>query len=295
MVIKAIWLVKNGRSGSFQVRKRSWCPFAKGPNPRTPSEGGIRFFSLKVDREGPVVTVMLDRASEGNQVDEGMAGELREVCAQLSWDDGVLVVVFTGSGDGFSSGRTFPKHAGQDAAELRRLQAATAIAALPMPVLVALNGDATDHGLELALAGDLRLATSTARFGFSPPAPGNLPFDGGTQRLPRLVGPAWARDMLLTGRRVDVDEALAIGLVNRVVAPGEDLMNMTREVAMQIVDGSPIGARYAKEAVNAGADLALVQALGLEADLNVILQSTADRAEGIASFIERRKPEFSGE
>ena len=93
--------------------------------------------------------------------------------------------------------------------------------------------------------------------------------------------------------RRDVDDARA--LVFADVAPGEDLMNMTREVAMQIVDGSPIGARYAKEAVNAGADLALVQALGLEADLNVILQSTADRAEGIASFIERRKPEFSGE
>ena len=164
-----------------------------------------------------------------------------------------------------------------------------------MPVLVALNGDATDHGLELALAGDLRLAVSEASFGFSVPSAGSFPFDGGTQRLPRLVGPAWAQDMLLTGRRVDTREALAIGLINRVAETSEDLMKMAMDLAAQIVEGSPIGARYVKEAIFQGAELPLPQALGLEADLNVILQSTRDRAEGIASFIERRPPRFTGE
>ena len=128
-----------------------------------------------------------------------MAAELRELAAELSADDGLRVVLLTGAGAVFSTGRETPA----DAAGIEAMQAARAIASLSVPVLVALNGDATDHGLELALAGDLRVAAAGAKFGFSPPSAGCFPFDGGTQRLPRLVGPAWARDMLLTGRLVE--------------------------------------------------------------------------------------------
>ena len=172
--------------------------------------------------------------------------------------------------------------------------APVAVAALAIPVLVALNGDATGPGLELALAGDLRICVPSARFGFTGLARGVLPQDGGTQRLPRLVGPAWARDMLLTGRMVDAKEALSIGLVNRVTQEPGGLKAAAEELAAEITGGSPIGARYAKEAVGKGMDLSLEQGLRLEADLNVILQSTSDRAEGIESFIERRGPEFTG-
>ena len=220
-----------------------------------------------------------------------MAAELRELTAELSADDSLRVVLLTGSGPVFSTGREAPA----SPAHIAEMQAAKAIASLPVPVLTALNGDATDHGLELALAGDIRLAALGASFGFSHPSAGNFPFDGATQRLPRLVGPGWARDMLLTGRRVGADEALSIGLVNRVAASREDLMRLTRELAGQIAEGSPLGARYVKEAVSLGADMTLGQGLGLEADLNVILQSTADRAEGIASFLQRRTPAFTGE
>ena len=209
-----------------------------------------------------------------------MAAELRELCAELSCDNGLRVVILTGNGPVFSTGRQAPADAGQ----VERLQAAGAVASLPVPVLVALNGDATGHGLELALAGDLRVTSSGARLGFSPPSAGSFPFDGATQRLPRLVGPAWARDMLLTGRRLDSAEALSIGLVNRVAAPESGPLPLARKLAEEIMEGSPLGARYVKEAVTLGADLALGQALGLETDLNIILQSTADRAEGIQSF-----------
>ena len=219
-----------------------------------------------------------------------MASELREVCEDLGSDDSVRVVIFTGSGTVFSVGR----EASSDEAVIRELQAATAIESLPMPVIVALNGDASDHGLELALAGDLRLAVADASFGFSAPSVGTFPFDGGTQRLPRLIGPAWARDMLLTARRIGAEEALAIGLINRVAGPGKDLAQLTQQLAQQITEGSPLGARYVKEVVSAGAEMTLGQALGLEADLNVILQSTSDRAEGIASFLRRRSPNFTG-
>ena len=201
------------------------------------------------------------------------------------------VVILTGTGPVFSTGREIPP----DGAAIDRMQAARSIAALPVPVLAALNGDASDHGLELALAADLRLAAPDAQFWFSAPAVGMFPFDGGTQRLPRLVGPAWAQDMLLTGRELAAGQALAIGLVNRVAESSGNVLHEARQLADAIMLGSPLGARYAKEAIMSGADMALTHALGLEADLNVLLQSTRDRAEGIASFLERREPDFRGE
>ncbi len=220
-----------------------------------------------------------------------MAGELRGLCAELSGDDGLRVVILTGEGTVFSTGR----NPAVSPVQVAQMQVGRAVASLSVPVLVALNGDATDHGLELALAGDIRLAASDAEFAFTLPSAGNFPFDGATQRLPRLVGPGWARDMLLTGRRIDSAEALSIGLVNRVSGPGEGPLQLACKLAEEIMEGGPLGARYVKEAVALGADLALGQALGLEADMNVILQSTADRAEGIASFLQRRAPTFTGE
>ena len=253
--------------------------------------GIIPYSALKLACDGGLAVVTLDRPDDGNRVDAAMAAELRELCAELSADGSLRVVVLTGAGPVFSVGRTVPASAGG----IGELQAAGAVAALPVPVLAALNGDATDHGLELALAGDLRLAAPGAAFGFAPLSAGGFPFDGATQRLPRLVGPGWARDMLLTGRRVESAEALSIGLVNRVAAPGESIMQLAMELAGAIMESGPIAARYVKEAVTLGADLSLGQGLGLEADLNVILQSTADRAEGIRAFLGRRPPGFAGE
>lgn len=238
-----------------------------------------------------MAVITLARSEAGNRVNLEMASELREACALLAADDRLRVVILTGAGPVFSTGREIPP----DAAAIGGMQAARAIAALPVPVLAALNGDASDHGLELALAADLRLAAPDARFSFSPPAEGMFPFDGGTQRLPRLVGPAWAQDMLLTGRKLAASQALAIGLVNRVAEPGGTVLQQARQLADSIMLGSPLGARYAKETIMSGADMALPYALGLEADLNVLLQSTRDRAEGIASFLERREPDFRGE
>jgi enoyl-CoA hydratase len=210
-----------------------------------------------------------------------------DACRMVAEDDGLRLVVLTANGDAFCV---------DDGTESTGYPAA-AVAGLAVPVIVALNGDATGPGLELALAGDLRICVPSARFGFPGLARGVLPQDGGTQRLPRLVGPAWAQDMLLTGRMVDANEALAIGLVNRVAETGQ-LDSLVAELTAQITAGSPIGARYAKEAAGKGMDLSLEQGLGLEADLNVILQSTSDRAEGLKSFLEKRGekrgPKFTG-
>ena len=249
---------------------------------------------MVLELNAPIATVTLDRPDNGNRIDLEMAEALGEVCRLIAEDDRLRLTVLTANGKVFSveeenatSGETIEE---SDAPR----KPGAPVAGLAIPVLVALNGDATGPGLELALAGDLRICVPSARFGFTGLARGVLPQDGGTQRLPRLVGPAWARDMLLTGRMVDAGEALAIGLVNRVAESPGQLAAAVDELAAQITGGSPIGARYAKEAVGKGMDLSLDQGLGLEADLNVILQSTSDRAEGIKSFLEKRDPKFSG-
>ena len=192
-------------------------------------------------------------------MDEVMAGELRGLCAELSGDDGLRVVILTGEGAVFSTGR----NPAVSPAQVVQMQVGRAVASLPVPVLVALNGDATDHGLELALAGDIRLAASDAEFAFTLPSAGNFPFDGATQRLPRLVGPGWARDMLLTGRRIDCYRSP----VHRPGQPGSGPRRRPaatglHKLAEEIMEGSPLGARYVKEAVTLGADLTLGQALG---------------------------------
>ena len=257
----------------------------------------IRFRSLVLDVALPVATITLGLPDRLNRIDAVMAMELREACAELAAAEGVQLVVITGSGDAFSVGReTPPAESASGAARLEwisRMQVASAVASLPMPVIAVVNGDAIDHGLELAMAADLRIAADHAKFAITDISRGCLPWDGATQRLPRLVGPAWARDMLLTSRHVNSSEAGDIGLVNRVVEAAR-LQDETRTLSDSILGGGPIAARYAKEALMCGPELTLEQGLRLEADLNVVLQSTSDRVEGLQSFLERKTPNFTG-
>ena len=263
-------------------------------------EDEIPYRCLDYRLESGIATVTLDRRDACNCVDQALAAEVREVCLSIREEPGVRAVIFTGAGKHFSIGRAWPPQtiAGGTASEkldwLRSVQVSSFIAAIAPPVLVAVNGDALDHGLELALSGDIRIASNSSRFGLTGIAEGRFPWDGGTQRLPRLVGPAWARDMILTSRLVTASEALSIGLVNRVV-DDDELMAEAEAMAQQIAAGAPIAARYLKEAVSQGLDLTLDQGLRLETDLNVLLHGTGDRAEGIASFLERRPPQYTGE
>ena len=250
--------------------------------------------------ERPVSTVILDRPESGNRIDPAMAAELRHVCRTIGEDDGVRVLIITGNSSVFSGGREeLPADLTPGRGEsiqkwLCQLQVASSVSGLAIPVIAAINGDALDHGLELALAADLRVAAKSAQFGLTDLIRGAFPWDGGTQRLPRLVGPAWARDMIFTGRIIGAALALDIGLLNRVTQ-NDDVLIQARQLAARIVASAPIAARFAKEAVQMGMDLTLPQGLRLEADLNVLLHSTSDRAEGIRSFLERRSPEFEGE
>lgn len=233
-----------------------------------------------------------------NRLDGEMAGELREACRAIAEDGGIHLAIVTGAGAVFSVGREVAPQqlAGSDGLKdwISDLQVASCLAELKVPVIAALNGDALDHGLELALAADIRIAVEGARLGLTGLDRGSFPMDGGTQRLPRIVGPAWAKDMILTGRVVDATEALALGLVNRTVKR-DALSEETSKLGDSIASGAPIAARYAKEAVDAGLDLSLAEGFRLEADLNILLHSTSDRAEGLQSFLDRRSPEYSGQ
>ena len=263
-------------------------------------QGIIRNKHVDYRCDGPLATVTLDNPASGNRFDADMAEGLRDVCRAITQDDSVRLVVITGQGGVFSVGRPdLPDRLDSTRPDgilgwLYQHQVASTVAELPVPVIAAVNGDAMDQGLELALAADLRIAAADALFGFDSLGQGSIPWDGGTQRLPRLIGPAWALDMILTGRKIDAKQALEIGLVNRVV-PAEQLLEETSKLAENILAGAPIAARYAKEAVQKGMDLSLDQGMRLEADLNILLHSTSDRAEGLQSFLERRDPEFSGQ
>jgi enoyl-CoA hydratase/carnithine racemase len=168
-----------------------------------------------------------------------------------------------------------------------------ALAAVPQPVVAALHGRVESAGLELALACDIRVAADDARFAMPETAVGIVPRGGGTQRLPRAVGRAQALRLLLLGDEIDAAEARRIGLVSRVV-PSSELRDAAMTIARAIASRGPIATRLAKEAVYRGSELTLEQALRYELDLTLLLQTTADRAEGVRAFAAKRPPNFIG-
>jgi enoyl-CoA hydratase/carnithine racemase len=237
-----------------------------------------------------VAVVTLHRPEAGNPVDAALAGELRRIMAELALDDDLRVLLLAGTGPDFCVGTDPQALAGfDDPAEARRWLAVTeAVAGLDVPTLAAVQGRALGQGLELALACDLRLLAEDARLGLA-----GLPWDGGTQRLPRLVGRPLALEMLWLGRDLAAAEALFAGLASRVV-PAAELETAALALAEELARRAPLALRALKEAVQAGLDLTLAQGLRLEADLYFLLHSTQDRAEGVRAFQEKRRPRFQG-
>ena len=234
-----------------------------------------------------IARITLNRPEAGNAIDQQMAREMAEVCREVGGDDDVYVVVITGAGDGAFCAGSEPGGAGG-------YGAAAAVAGLEQPVVAAINGDAVGAGLELALSCDIRLASRDAEFAMPQVVRGMIPTDGGTQRLPRIVGRGKALELIFTGETVGAEEALEMGLVNKVVA-AEDLEAEADALANSLAGKAPMALRYAKEAVAKGMDLTLDQGLRLEADLYFLLHSTADRTEGIRAYLEKRPPRFRGE
>jgi len=217
-------------------------------------------------------------------VNQELAHELVEICEKINGDDDIYVVVISGSGNTFYAG-------GERGAE--NLYPAAAVASIEKPVIAAINGDASGMGLEIALSCDIRIASDKARFALPQVAEGFIPDDGGTQRLPRIIGRGKALEMLLTAATITAAEALETGLVSKVV-PADALAGETQKLAETIAAKGPLALRYLKEAIIKGMDMTLQQGLRLEADLYFLLHTTADRTEGIKSFLEKRPPKYQG-
>jgi enoyl-CoA hydratase/carnithine racemase len=219
-------------------------------------------------------------------------------CETIADDDEVDIAVITGTGTTFCTGLEYsPPQKGAAAQIIRTefgdIHCIEALAALTKPTVAVVNGDALDVGLELALACDLRIAAETAHLGLPQIADGLIPFCGGTQRLPRIVGQAKALELILLGTPIDAREAYRIGLVTEVVEPIA-LATRVDEVLTGLLGKGPIALRFGKEAVLKALDLTLEQGMRLEEDLYALLQTTQDRAEGVRAFLEKRTPRFSG-
>lgn len=214
--------------------------------------------------------------------------DVEDLCEQVAWMEDVRLVVLAFSGDI----QVQQQAVGNDRAKMLRL--VEPVAALKQPVIAVIRGDALGIGLELALACDIRIGTEGCRFGLPQVSEGAIPFNGGTQRLPRLIGPGRALEMILTGGAIDSDEALQTGILNRV-APPDSLMDSALAMAREMEAKSPLSTSFAKEALYSGMDLTLNQGISKELDLYLQLFGTTDRVEGISAFREKRTPEFKGE
>jgi enoyl-CoA hydratase len=253
--------------------------------------------NLLVEHRDGVAVVTIDRPKALNALNAATVAELAKVVADLAEDTSVRVVIFTGAGEkAFVAGADITEMQPMSATEGRAWgrfgqRVFAAIEALPQPVIAAVNGFALGGGCELAMACDIRIAAENARFGQPESNLGITPGFGGTQRLPRLVGPGRAKELLFTADVVDAAEAYRIGLVNKVVPVGKAL-DEALAMAARIATRSPVAVGYCKVAVNDGMNVDLGSAIAHEAELFGLCFAAPDQKEGMTAFVEKRKPVY---
>jgi enoyl-CoA hydratase len=254
---------------------------------------------IRLEREDAVALVVVDRPDAMNALDRPTLTELRDRLRELAGDAETRVVVLTGAGDkAFVAGADIKYMSGLGVDDARAWaglghEAGTLLEAMPKPTIAAINGFALGGGCELALACDLRYASTSARLGQPEVTLGLIPGWGGTQRLARATTLAFAKELVLTGRLVDAAEAERRGLVNAVFAP-EQLRERTLETARLLAAMSPVALAAAKEACNRALQGDYASGLAQEADSFGDLFASEDAAEGLAAFVEKREPRFVG-
>ena len=259
----------------------------------------MAYENLLIERDEAVLIITINRPAALNALNTQTLTELDAAIGDARDDATVRAVVLTGAGEkAFVAGAdikelavqtpvTGREHARHGQGILDRIEQ------LGKPVIAAVNGFALGGGCELAMACTLRIAADTAKFGQPEINLGLIPGYAGSQRLPRLVGRGRALELLLTGAQVSAEDALRMGLVNRVV-PAAQLMDEARALARTLASKAPVAARYILEAVAAGLEMPLAQAQDYEATLFGLIATTEDMREGTRAFIEKRKPAFQG-
>lgn len=254
---------------------------------------------LKIEISDRIATFTLNRPEIMNSFNFAMLRALREAVDEVRFNPEVRVVIITGAGEkAFCAGADLKERITLSPPEVKRFihgirNLMTDIESLNKPMIAAINGVALGGGTELALACDMRIASNTAFMGLTETRLAIIPGAGGTQRLPRLIGMGKAKELILTGRRVDASEALAIGLVNKICEPGR-LMDTAREMAAMICECGPIAIEQAKYAINAGMQTDIHTGLAIESNAYWITIPSEDRLEGLAAFREKRKPVYKG-
>ncbi len=247
--------------------------------------------------DGPMALITIDRPEKHNAISLDTLEELHRAVRRAAEDDDVCVITITGAG-----GRAFAS--GSDLSEVLRRDLRKALEPIvqgladqlertPKPVIAAIDGICMGGGLEVALGCDLRIATPRSKFATPEGKLGIIPGGGATARLPRLVGPGWAMEMMLMGEPIDAERALSIGLVTRLVEP-EELLAEARRMADHLAGFAPFVPRTMKAMVQFGMDASLASAQMLEKYAQGALVQTEDKQEGISAFLEKRKPGFKG-
>lgn len=258
---------------------------------------GMEFENILLDKQEGIAIITINRPQVRNALDKKTWRELREAIASVRGDASAQVLIITGAGEkAFVAGADINSLKDRGMVETLSNENQMILAELTnleKPVIAAINGFALGGGCELALACDIRIASENAKLGQPELGLGILPGAGGTQRLPRLVGPAKAKELIFTGDIIDAREAEKIGLVNKVV-PQTELMNAAKEMARKIISKGPLAVRLAKMVINQGIELDLNSANSMERLAQTIIFGSEDRMEGLNAFLEKRSPRFSG-
>lgn len=254
--------------------------------------------TLMYEKKENIGLLTINRPEKMNAISQELTAELSLFLDEIENDDELRVIVITGAGDkAFMAGADINELVDRDARLGRRVsrerqEIFSRIENLHVPVIAAVNGYALGAGLELALACSIRICSEMAQFGAPEVKLGIIPGDGGTQRLPRLVGQGKAMEMIITGDFIDAQEAYRIGLVNKVFPP-EKLKEEAMELAKKIASRPPLAVRYAKEAVNRSQE-GSASGFALESYLHALSCTTEDKKEGVSAFLEKRKGKFKG-
>ncbi|MGB5977205.1 MAG: enoyl-CoA hydratase-related protein [Cyclobacteriaceae bacterium] len=256
----------------------------------------MEFITVDKRYEQHIALIRLNRPKELNALNLQLMGELRDALAELDADDDVRVIILTGNERAFAAGADIKQMAGKTAIDMLitdQFSTWDQIKKTKKPLIAAVSGLALGGGCELAMTCDMIVASESAKFGQPEIKIGVMPGAGGTQRLTRAVGKARAMEMVLTGKFIGAEEAMAAGLINRI-APVEMYMEAAKDLAREIASLSPVAARLAKESVNRAYETHLDEGLHFERKNFYMLFASEDQTEGMNAFVEKRKPDFKG-